>query len=221
MKTPTMPPPGAWRPASFSELIGPAGEVGAVIEDKVDRMNATACSARWAFNGPPGTGKSSLAVFAALGLARGESLNVETKSGVLVTVDVVKGWMGCLGMGSLFSGRSVKLIHELDRVTPAAQDLLLDYLDRIQDQPDLAFIGSSNTEIDKLQERFQTRLQFFPVQGPGQEDIEALLCRWPVPAETARLIAAGACGNVRAALLDLESHLDVEYSRTKRGRTAA
>lgn len=219
MNVPAYIPPSQWQPQSYADLIGPAADLAEILEDKAERMRSQGSSARIVLSGPPGVGKSALAKIAALDLAQGETLNIEAKSGLMITVEVVKAWQGSLGMGSLFAGHQVKLIHELDRVNDAAQILLLDYLDQIQDKPDTAFIGTSNAEIQKLQERFQTRLQFFPVEGPEPDEIAELLTTyWPVTPDTARMIAAGSCGNVRAALLDLESHLDVQYSRARRGK---
>jgi len=57
-------------------------------------------------------------------------------------------------------------------------------------------------------ERFQTRFQSVRLQPPENEALAAFLARrWAVPITTTRMIAAGAAGNVRAALGDLEMWL--------------
>ncbi len=196
--------PSLWQPESYAELIGPAFGVGEVIAGKIARMKSEGSIAmRSLFHGEPGTGKSALAQLAALDLAGGEHLLLERISGI---------------SGSLFAVGSfqVKLIEELDRVPDAAQILLLDYLDRTRAFPDVALIGTSNADVDKLQERFQTRLQYWPVEKPKADEIEKLLLRWNPNPGVARMIAETCCGNVRQAMLDLEGHLDVEYVRRRK-----
>jgi len=210
--------PNLYTVKTYADFMGAgtsntAGELARVLSAKVKRMNDSGrLSARWVIAGPPGVGKSDLADIAALDLAGGERLAIERKSGLLVTIDVVKAWINSLGMGSLFGNHQVKLIHEMDRIPPAAQDLLLDYLDLSKQATDLAFIGTSNADTKALQERFETRLQYWDVVGPPQDQIVALLQKWEVTPSIANMIAAGCCGNVRQALLDLESHLDLQYA---------
>jgi hypothetical protein len=91
---------------------------------------------------------------------------------------------------------------------PAAQDLLLTYLDHMP--PNTAFIGTSNLDLRQFTERFQSRLQQFKVSTPENDDIEKLIKRWKVAKVNASQIAVGCGGNVRAALLDAQSFLDAE-----------
>lgn len=223
-----MQAPSLYEPQAYGELIGPAGELARVLSAKVGRMNAIRqsgsdrnLSARWVIAGNPGVGKSELGKMCALDLAGGERLAIESKSGLLVTIDVVKSWINALGMGSLFGNHQVKLIHEMDRIPPAAQDLLLDYLDQSKRSTDLAFIGTSNADTAALQERFETRLQYWDVAAPTQEQITALIMKWEINPNIASMIAAGCTGNVRQALLDLESHLDLQYSNNLINKLAA
>ena len=56
--------------------------------------------------------------------------------------------------------------------------------------------------------RFQSRFQYFEFRAVPQPDIEGLLTsRWELPVTEARMIALGACGNVRAALFDAQTWL--------------
>ena len=58
--------------------------------------------------------------------------------------------------------------------------------------------------IYNLTEQLQTRLPV-RLQPPENEVLAAFLARrWHVPIATTRMIAAGAAGNVRAAMADLE-----------------
>ena len=201
-----------WRCRSFTDLIGPAAAVGRVIAAKITRLKAagTGGAAKHCFYGPPGTGKTELAELVALQLA-GDKLGIERISGLKVGVDLVKRWLDNIGTGSLFGDWQVKVVHEMDRIPRDAQDLLLDYLDQLPTKT--AFLGTSNMQIDLLQERFQTRMQPWKILGPTQEEVTAfLLQHWDVDPGTAALIAGGCGGCVRAALLDLESHLDVQLA---------
>ena len=157
--------------------------------------------------GTPGVGKTSIADMVASELS-GSPLSVEEFNGKLVTVEVVKQWMGSLCAGSLFGVYSVKIINEMDRCTRDAQDLLLSYLDRLP--PGRAVIGTSNLQLDLLTERFQTRFQSIKLTAPSTEELADLLQQhWPVDEATALRIAVGSGGCVRAALADLESWLDI------------
>ena len=98
------------------------------------------------------------------------------------------------------------LVNELDRCSKDAQDMLLTYLDRMK--PGHAFLGTTNLDLGSLTERFQTRFQSVRLQPPDNEALAAFLARrWAVPIATTRMIAAGASGNVRAAMADLEMWL--------------
>jgi hypothetical protein len=204
--------PTEFEPACFSELIGPAATVGRVVEAKIARLKANPGNATYksVFYGPPGTGKTCLAKIAGLALAE-DRLAVEEISGLQVNIDVVKQWIHGSSMGGLFGDWQVKVVHEMDRIPTAAQDLLLQYLDILR--PRCGFIGTSNLAIDTLQERFQTRMQPWKILGPTSDEISAFIrARWDVDAGTANTIGVGCGGNVRAALLDLESHLDVKLA---------
>ena len=70
------------------------------------------------------------------------------------------------------------------------------------------FLGTTNLDLGRLTERFQTRFQSVRLQPPENEALAAFLARrWAVPIATTRMIAAGAAGNVRAAMGDLEMWL--------------
>jgi replication-associated recombination protein RarA len=197
----------AWRPAGPDDICGPAAAIARSLLAKARRMNRNPnAPVKLPLYGPPGVGKTCIADMVAMALS-GSPLAIEEFNGKLVTVDVVKQWMGSLGMTSLFGVYSVKIINEMDRCTRDAQDLLLSYLDRLP--PGRAVIGTSNLQLDLLTGRFQTRFQSIKLKNPATEEIAALLCRhWPVDEATATRIAVGSGGCVRAALADLETWLD-------------
>jgi hypothetical protein len=71
--------------------------------------------------------------------------------------------------------------------------------------PGLAFLATTNLDIGNLTERLQNRFLPVRLQPPETQALAAFLARrWGVPIATTRMIAAGAAGNVRAAMADLE-----------------
>jgi len=203
--------PNRFRPQSFADLIGPAAMLGRIMAGKIARIKADPDGLFKAmFYGAPGVGKTELARLVALALA-GDKLAIEEVSGLEMNVDRVKHWIHSAGVGCLFGDWSVKGVHEMDRIPTAAQDLLLQYLDILPGKT--AFIGTSNLQLDLLQERFQTRMQTWKVEGPSTEEIiDFIMARWDIPRQVAAQIAVGCGGNVRAALLDTESQLDVQLA---------
>ena len=113
---------------------------------------------------------------------------IEDVNGKEVGLELAREWTRSLAYGSIFGTWSVKIVNELDRCSKDAQDRLLTYLD-----------------LSSLTERFQTRFQSVRLQPPDNEALAAFLARrWGAPISTTRMIAAGAAGNVRAAMADLE-----------------
>ena len=75
-------------------------------------------------------------------------------------------------------------------------------------KPGHAFLGTTNLDLSSLTERFQTRFQSVRLQPPDNAALAAFLARrWGAPISTTQMIAAGAAGNVRAAMADLEMWL--------------
>jgi hypothetical protein len=130
---------------------------------------------------------------------------VEKINGRNLTIEVVRAWQQSSCYGSLFGGWKVKLIEEADLVPQLAQDVMLTHLDELPERN--AIIGSSNLDVTTLTERFQTRFELVQVDGPDADQLaDWLVRRWKVPRASANFIAAGSCGNVRAALLDANNY---------------
>jgi DNA polymerase III delta prime subunit len=155
--------------------------------------------------GAPGIGKTSLVNMIARSLAAHPAA-ITDHNGREVGLDLVREWIRTLGQSSLFGRWQVKVVNELDRCSRDAQDLLLTYLDRMG--PGQAFLGTTNLDLDRLTERFQTRFLPVRLQPPDNEVLAAFLAsRWNAPIDITRKIAEGANGNIRAAMADLEMWL--------------
>lgn len=200
--------PESWHPQGPAEFLGDARRVVSKLGEKIDhqRSQGRLGSQRWLFLGPPGIGKTEAALALSRKLVSHPSM-VEEVNGQSCTVDLVRRWRESQPYRPLF-GDAVKLIDELDLASPAAQNELLSYLDRLPSW--LHVIATTNRELEALQPRLQTRFAQFPFSAVATPDIASLLGRFGLGLETARAIAAGAAGNVRAALFDAQAVLDLQ-----------
>ncbi len=202
--------PEQFVPLSPDDFIGPAHDVAKILKGKATRLAASHTgTVKVLLYGPPGTGKTRLAEFFA-GQLTDHAIQIEKTNGRNVNVELIRQWQEAGRYLTLMGKWSVKIIDELDTCPPAAQDLLLSYLDNMPNCT--AFIGTSNLDLRLLVERFQTRLQQFKVTAPETEDINRLLSRWKLGKQFADQIAVGCGGNVRAALLDAQSILDAKLA---------
>lgn len=192
-------------PAVAGDFIGSANKLARILERKADALRMAPCAVKLLVIGAPGTGKTAL-LNSFAGRLAGHSCQIETLNGRDLTIETVRQWRKDACYRPLCGGYSIKLVNELDLATPAAQDLLLSYLDDLP--PWIAFLATSNLNLSALAERFQTRLQQFRLSPPAAKEIAALVEGFGVDSVMAAQIADKAKGNVRAALLDAQSILD-------------
>lgn len=202
--------PSTFTPNAPAEFIGGAGKVGNILAAKARRIADGSGTLKALLYGPPGVGKTACARMIATIAGGGSKWNIESINGRSVNIDLVREWQRQSHYTSIYGGCTVKLVDELDTCPAAAQDLLLTFLDGMR--PGWVFIGTSNLDIAQLTPRLQTRLQTFKVEAPGTNDLVRFLKGFcPAIRDTiASQIAVGSGGNVRAALLDLETHLDAQ-----------
>lgn len=199
-------PPTCFVPSCAADFVGHAGKVAQVLMRKAERLRTNPDQPlKLLISGAPGIGKTSLVNLIASTLAA-HPVAIEDVNGKEVGLELARGWTRSLAYESIFGSWSVKVVNELDRCSKDAQDMLLTYLDRMK--PGHAFLGTTNLDLSSLTERFQTRFQSVRLQPPDNAALAAFLARrWAAPISTTQMIAAGASGNVRAAMADLEMWL--------------
>jgi DNA polymerase III delta prime subunit len=206
------------------QFIGKTGLIGQVLQSKIPRIKncfvTNPIERRWLFTGPAGVGKTELAMLLASEIA-GHPLNVEKRMGSQISVEVVRDWVRNIPYRPLIGDMNVKFADEVETIPSAAVVELRGYLDELP--PSVVFIATTNKPVKELQEPLQTRFQvwkFEPVQASAIAEL--LIQRFPMlPEEVLRSIASKVSGNVRAALTDAASELDVLNFRNRQDACVA
>lgn len=202
--------PADFIPTEPDQFIGQARTIALMLEAKAKTLldAKKPAAVKMLFFGVPGCGKTRLVEMFAKRLAW-HPIAIESTNGRNLTIDVVRRWQEASCYLSIGGQWSIKICNELDVAPTAAQDLMLTWLDTLPSHT--AFLGTSNLQLMSLSERFETRLQQFKVEPPSTEEIaEFLQKHWKFNQQRAMELAVGSGSNVRAALLDAQSILDVQ-----------
>jgi DNA polymerase-3 subunit delta' len=117
--------------------------------------------------------------------------------GPLIPVDVIREQVVPEAARSPFEGRvKVFIVHEAERMNPAAQNALLKTLE--EPQPDTIFVLVSDNEEEVL-ETLRSRCRIVRLEPLSQERVEQALLREGATPESARALASAASGDLEAA----------------------
>jgi hypothetical protein len=203
--------PSLFTPTDPRQMIGSGGKIGQVLLRKARAMRGSRSGPlNVLFWGPPGVGKTTIAKLITDPLITHECYR-EIIAGGDVTAEVVRRWSEQLHYAPPADGFQVKLIDEVDKCSPAAQGLLLGFFDALNHGRGGGRACVATTNVEPGESPFWTRWQKMQVLPPTEAEL-AQFVQEIAPATdlaAAGRIAAGAKGNVRQALLDTESWLDL------------
>lgn len=198
--------PSQYQPTLPEEFIGKTSRIASLLFKKAEQLKLNSGSAKWLFTGSPGLGKTRLAE-ALAGRIAGHPTCIEQLNGQSLSVDVVREWERGLVYKRIGSDYSVRIIDEVDVASPAAQNELRTYLDRIR--AGTVVIATTNKEVRELAPQLQTRFsvyQFEPVTAAVFA--EFMVKAYGFDYMTALEIGQRNLGCVRSAMIDAESWLD-------------
>ena len=201
-----------YRPQTVSAFIG-LSDAKDFCEDLIDNPKPSA----WRFEGPSGTGKTTMALALAQAIPAeihhipSQNCNLETLERVCRT---------CQYVPAMGFKMHLALVDEADQMSPAAQLYLLSKLDGTAQLPNTIWIFTCN-DTERLQDRFLSRTLPVKFSSHGiAAETTALLARiWeeqaPAGAEapTFSRIVIDAKNNVRASLMSLELKLTLARRR--------
>lgn len=194
--------PASFIPTAPAHFIGPARRYAAMLTTKASRPGPH----KLVLIGPPGTGKTSLANYFAACLTS-HTTQIEAVNGRNLSVERVRHWEESAAYRPMAGSYSVKVINEAQSIQPAAADALRTYLDDLP--PHIAVILTANGTLSTMPEPLQSRLQHFPLAAPSPSEVSALLHSFGLNGQGDK-IAETCGGNVRAALLDAQSVIDLQ-----------
>lgn len=194
--------PSCYKPQNPNQFIGSARKAADMLQALFEKANGAPL--KILLLGDPGIGKSALVDWL-LDQIDIDQWSSEKFNGTGFKIDQAAELERSFHLRSLYSDRyRVIRIEEVDRVPHAAQVRLLTALDDLPNNT--LFIATSNCKASDLEERFHSRFMVFPMKAPTSDEIAGLInANWQLPIATVTNIAEMCCGNVRQALLDVQT----------------
>jgi DNA polymerase III gamma/tau subunit len=194
-----------YRPTRIADFVG-IDKAKAICQNLLKRPIPSA----WLFNGPSGTGKTSIAL-ALAGEGPFELHHIPSQECNVAAIERVR--MTCQYVPRQGTIGHLILIDESDQMTQAAQLSLLSKLDGTNPAPNTVWILTCNA-TDRLEPRFLSRCHEVPFSSYGiSSQVAALLGKvWeaetdnPVRPNFQRIVK-DSNNNVRAALMALETEI--------------
>jgi replication-associated recombination protein RarA len=191
---------GKMKPSRPDQFIGKTQATARMLFGLVPQLKADPCSHPldrcFLFYGPPGTGKTSLAECLALTIAEGVH-EIEQLNGQSTSVEIIREWMKVGIYAPMFGPIRVKLIDEIDAMSPAALNESRTWLDKLASRT----VVIATTNRCDLQEQLESRFQRFKIDKVTNGEIwKWLQTDQGLSEDEAEQVTRVANGNVRAAL---------------------
>lgn len=162
------------RPQTFDEMVGN----GSVIKAVKAQLDSGRLPIAWLFAGPPGVGKTTLALIVARMLQgpgfEGESDVTEVNASDLNGVDESRELARAAQFSPLVGGRKVIILDEAQRLTEPAQNVLLKAFEA-PSSTTVWFICT--TDPTKLIPALRSRCQTYFLRGLSKDEITILVQR--------------------------------------------
>lgn len=189
------------RPSTFDEVIG-CDSIVSSIRSKLDSGKVPAA---FLFEGPPGTGKTSLANIIARYVQgshyTGELDIDEQNAGVTPGVENARDLIARASYRPRYGNYSIFIINEAHCLTDAAQRVFHTYL---EEPGSSSLIIFTTTEARKLDDALRSRCAQYHLKGLSAKDREVLM---------RRAYAAAACTREPAPLLSAMDRADITSPR--------